>query len=86
MIQKSSSALDALAFLSRSWAGCIALAAIGLLVAWTAVEAVALSGDSIYDDYVAYNKPISLEATEAGERFRVQIASSNRKLKRRLSY
>jgi hypothetical protein len=35
---------------------------------------------------LAYNRPLALEVTEAGERFPVQIASSNRKVKRRISY
>ncbi len=86
MIQSWSQAFDTLASLSQSWGGRIALAAAGLLVAWTAVEAVVLSGESIYDDYLAYNKPLALEVTEAGERFRVQIASTNREVKRRISY
>ncbi len=86
MFKRPSQIADAFAFLSQSWGGRIALAAVGCLLAWTAVEAVALSGESVYDDYLAYNKPLALEATEAGQRFRVQIASSNRKSKRRLVY
>lgn len=50
------------------------------------MEAMALSGDRIYDDYLANRQPIRFEAYEEGERFRVVITSSNRKTKRTLRY
>jgi hypothetical protein len=73
-------------YLWQSWWGRAVLAALGLFVLWIAVEFLVLSGEKTYSDYLHYNKPLLIEAREAGERYRVSISSSSNKAKRVLTY
>ena len=58
----------------------------GLLLILSISEVVFLSGDKIYGEYLGYNKPLSFESTETGERFRIVIQSRNRKVKQKIMY
>ncbi len=78
--------LKSFKYITKSWWGIVIILFGGILLVWSISDLMLLSGDKIYSDYLAYNKPLTMNANMVDERFRVVIQSRSKKAKRKIKY